>query len=143
MPVLAGKPLRRHGDQIERCANGFYRVLGRMDDTMKLGGIKISSAEIEIILNALPMVYETAAIAIDPPEGGPSQLIVYAVLKKNWDIKQLKIEMQNAIKRELNPLFKLHEVVVIDTLPRTASNKMMRRVLRDTFLQKINKSRVD
>jgi acetyl-CoA synthetase len=42
--------------------------------------------------------------------------------------------MQNAIKRNLNPLFKIHDLVLTEALPRTASNKVMRRVLRDQYL---------
>ena len=41
--------------------------------------------------------------------------------------------MQSAIRTELNPLFKIHDLVLIETLPRTASNKVMRRVLRDHY----------
>ena len=41
--------------------------------------------------------------------------------------------MQRAIKRDLNPLFKIHDVVLIETLPRTASNKVMRRELRKDY----------
>lgn len=130
-----GKILRRHGDQAEKFANGFYRLLGRVDDTMKLGGIKVSSAEIENVLSILPEVYETAAVAVNPKDGGPSQLIIFTVLKKNQKIKveQLKHDMQLAIKQHLNPLFKIHDVIIIDSLPRTASNKVMRRVLRDQY----------
>jgi acetyl-CoA synthetase len=42
--------------------------------------------------------------------------------------------MQNAMRRDLNPLFKIHDLVLTDALPRTASNKVMRRVLRDRYL---------
>ena len=45
---------------------GIYRVHGRADDAMNLGGIKVSSAEIERVLNAMPGVVETAAIAVPP-----------------------------------------------------------------------------
>jgi acetyl-CoA synthetase len=45
--------------------------------------------------------------------------------------------MQNSIKRDLNPLFKIHDVVLVDALPRTPSNKVMRRVLRDQYLSGI------
>jgi acetyl-CoA synthetase len=145
MPILPnGIPLRRHGDHIIRYPNGYYRVLGRVDDTMKLGGIKISSAEIERILNRLPEIYETAAIAIEPLSGGPSQLIVYVVPESNVKMKgnepippletnPLKMTMQRIIKQQLNPLFKIQDIVIIDALPRTASNKIMRRVLRDKY----------
>ena len=125
--------LRRHGDQMEALPGGYWRALGRADDTMNLGGIKVSSVEIERILNALPGVAETAAIAISPG-GGPSRLVIYAVCPEAGILcKDLTAAMQGAIKRDLNPLFKIHDVVLIDALPRTSSNKVMRRTLRDLY----------
>lgn len=134
MPLSSTKKiLRRHGDQIEKFSNGFYRALGRADDTMNLGGIKTSSAEIERTLLHLENIHETAAIAINPPGGGPSQLVIYAVVKQPVAKETLKVAMQNTIRDYLNPLFKIHDIVIVDTLPRTASNKVMRRVLRDQY----------
>ena len=56
-------------------------------------------------------------------------LVVYAVLDGGGDDWQ--DTMQQVLRGELNPLFKIHEVVVVEALPRTASNKVMRRVLRE------------
>jgi acetyl-CoA synthetase len=125
--------LRRHGDQMERLPNGYYRALGRVDDTMNLGGIKVSAAEIEQTLNTVEGICETAVIAISPPQGGPSQLVVYAVVMPEFGHRQeeLKAYLQAAIRQNLNPLFKIRDLVIIEALPRTASNKVMRRVLRD------------
>ncbi|PSB11822.1 AMP-dependent synthetase, partial [filamentous cyanobacterium CCP2] len=128
-------PLRRHGDYLERLPNGYYRMGGRVDDTMNLGGIKVSSAEIEQVLSAVPGICETAAIAFSPPEGGPDRLIIYVVLadfnqKPPVDLKAL---LQQTITQELNPLFKIWDLVIVESLPRTASNKVMRRVLRDRY----------
>jgi acetyl-CoA synthetase len=134
-PLQLPIPLRRHGDRVERLPNGYYRAHGRTDDTMNLGGIKVSSAEIERALNTVEAVYETAAIAISPPEGGPSQLAIYAVVAPaaRQHPEKLKTSLQEAIRQQLNPLFKIHDVVIVDALPRTASNKVMRRVLRDRY----------
>lgn len=129
----AGELLRRHGDQMERLPGGYWRAHGRADDTMNLGGIKVSSAEIEQTLRAVPGVTETAAIAVSDGGGGPSQLVIYAVCVGSPDHAQLAAAMQSAIKRDLNPLFKIHDVIVIDALPRTASNKVMRRELRAKY----------
>ncbi len=128
-------PLRRHGDQLERFPNGYYRAHGRVDDTMNLNGIKVSSAEIEQVLNRVEGICETATIAISPPNGGPSQLIIYAVVTPELQQSRetLLIELQTAIKQHLNPLFKIHDLNIVEALPRTASNKVMRRVLRDQY----------
>lgn len=124
-------PLRRHGDGVERLADGYYRIHGRVDDTMNLGGIKVSSAEIEGILNSVNGIREVAAIAVSSPDGGPSQLVIYAVLLPGADTDSLHTSLQSAIREHLNPLFRIHDVIVGDALPRTASNKIMRRVLRN------------
>lgn len=116
--------------------NGMLRPQGRADDTMNLGGIKTSSVEIEQILDVLDGVKETAAIAVEPPEGGPSQLVVYAVSDEGKSEEELRTAFQKAIKTELNPLFKVQSVLIRDQLPRTASNKIMRRVLRDEYQEK-------
>ena len=132
-PGPAGQLLRRHGDQIERLAGGYFRALGRVDDTMNLGGIKVSSAEIERTVETVPSVVRTAAIAVSPPGGGPSELVIFAVLKPEAAARNVSAEMQAAIKEHLNPLFRIREVVPVETLPVTASNKVMRRELRDRY----------
>jgi acetyl-CoA synthetase len=134
-PGPNGELLRRHGDEMEALAGGFYRAHGRADDTMNLGGIKVSSAEIERTLGSVDGVVETAAVAFNPPDGGPSLLVIYAVMLPEASLadEALKKEMQRAIAGKLNPLFKIHEVVPVAALPRTASNKVMRRVLRDEY----------
>jgi acetyl-CoA synthetase len=129
-----GQLLRRHGDEIQNLGGGYWRALGRADDTMNLAGIKVSSAEIEQALQSVPQVKETAAIAISP-DGGPSQLIIYAACsaERPLDKAVLQTAMQECIKRNLNPLFRINDLVLVDALPRTPSNKVMRRVLRDRY----------
>lgn len=128
-----GKTLRRHGDQVQRFPNDTYCVLGRVDDTMNLGGIKISSAEIERVLSNIENIIETAAIAVNLNQFGPSHLVIYAATRQVIDKEMLKIDMQKRINQHLNPLFKIHDVVLLNELPKTASNKIMRRVLRKQY----------
>ncbi|WVZ64814.1 hypothetical protein U9M48_014284 [Paspalum notatum var. saurae] len=131
--------LRRHGDEFERTFDGYYKAHGRADDTMNLGGIKVSSIEIERICNRVnDAILETAAIGVPPVGGGPEQLTIAVVLKDQSsqveDLNQLKLAFNAALKK-LNPLFKVSSIVVVPALPRTASNKVMRRVLRKEFSQ--------
>ena len=128
---------------------------------MNIGGIKVSSVEIERVCNMSDpsVISETAAIAIRPKDGGPSQLVLVVLTKpmssgividnnttgsslaeKEQDFKQkVKLSCQTAIKSKLNPLFHIYDVVIVTELPRTASNKIMRRVLRDNYTQKRDK----
>ncbi len=130
-----GKILRRHGDQIQLWPHGHYSILGRIDDTMKLGGIKISAAEIERTLAGLPHIIEVAAIAIPPRDQGPSLLVIYASTTAPVDKKTMMKAMQTKINTLINPLFKIHDIVLMSELPKTASNKIMRRVLRKQYLE--------
>ena len=138
-PRPGGLVLRRHGDQMERTDDGYYRALGRVDDTMNLGGIKVSSAEIERVVGLPAGITEVAAVAVPPAGGGPSLLVVYAVPDDSGvaDPERLRHKMQSGIRSHLNPLFKIHEVVLVDSLPRTASAKVMRRSLRSAFLERV------
>jgi acetyl-CoA synthetase len=130
--TAGGVPLRRHGDQVERLAGGFFRVLGRVDDTMNLGGIKVSAVEVERVLNGHPGVRECAAVAARPAGGGPDQLVAHVVAEPPVpEPGALRAALQARINAQLNPLFRLAEVVLVAELPRTASNKLMRRSLRD------------
>jgi acetyl-CoA synthetase len=145
-----GEVLRRHGDEIEmvRCSkhlddgaevsSPYFRALGRCDDTMNIGGIKVGSVEIERACNLVEELQETAAIAVSGPHGGPCKLVIYVVLADHsLEAKKalLRVAMQKQIKLHLNPLFGISDVVVAASLPRTASNKVMRRLLRDEYVK--------
>ena len=128
-----GKVLRRHGDQVARLPGGNFAAQGRSDDTMNLGGIKVSSLELERVLEHHPAVFEAAAVAVQPGGEGAEKLVVFVVLSADGDTKDLKLALAKNISVELNPLFKIHDLVIVDSLPRTASNKLMRRELRRQY----------
>jgi len=137
-PVLEdGRVLRKHGDNYrimgELNETVFYRSQGRADDVMNLGGIKVSAVEIEKVLNQHEAVVESAAVAISPPEGGPEQLVVFYLAEREAETDDLKKELQQLLSQQLNPLFRIKDIVPKDQLPRTASNKLMRRTLRDEY----------
>ena len=140
-PSYKGQKLRRHGDQLERLENGYYKAQGRVDDAMNLGGIKVSSIQIEAIINDLDFIKESAAIAISPKDGGPSLLIIYYVEKTiNFSDEERYSMAKQCVRKQLNPLFKVSDLVKIEELPRTASGKIMRRKLRDLYENSISHS---
>ncbi|MEM7784674.1 MAG: AMP-binding protein [Planctomycetota bacterium] len=134
-PKMEGLPaLRRHGDYFQSFPTFAGRVFaagGRADDTMNLGGIKISSAEIERVLNSFEGIVETAAVGYST-HGGPNELHVFLVTADpNFAVEPTQTEMNHLLKNQLNPLFKIRQIHKTDSLPRTASGKVMRRLLRD------------
>jgi len=133
-PTFDGKILRRHGDALEQLENGYYKAHGRVDDSMNLGGIKVSSVQIEEIINTLEFVKESAAIAVSPKNGGPSNLVIYFVENSSKVSQEGRSHLiKSIIRDQLNPLFKVSDVINIALLPRTASGKVMRRNLRSDY----------
>ncbi|KAK1259753.1 putative acyl-activating enzyme 18, peroxisomal [Acorus gramineus] len=141
MPTYKGMKLRRHGDILQRTIGGYIVVQGRADDTMNLGGIKTSSVEIERVCNGVDdRVMETAAVSVRIGSVGPEQLVIMVVLKngQHCEADFLKAKFSKAIQKNLNPLFKVSLVKIIPEFPRTASNKLLRRVLRDQMKRELS-----
>ncbi len=134
-PQVNGVTLRRHGDQIEQLPNGYFKAHGRIDDSMNLGGIKVSSTQIEETVNKLHFIRESAAIGIPPQGGGPDKLVLCIALSQEMDKDSVLVETQKLVKDKINPLFKVSECHFYKSLPRTASNKIMRRKLRSELIK--------
>jgi acetyl-CoA synthetase len=129
-----GKVLRRHGDQLELLPNGYFRALGRTDDAINLGGIKVGSAEIERVIMELSDISEVAVIGVPQRSGGPNRLVAcIEASAEQPDKNRLMKRIQVIINEKLSPLFKLDDVFFCPQLPRTASNKVMRRELRRMY----------
>ena len=133
-----GESLRRHGDQTLRMHRGFFRARGRADDTMNLGGIKVSSHELENIVDDHEAVYESASVAVQPEGEGAEKLVVFVVLSRDIDHETLSQDLRRMISKKLNPIFRIHDLIITETLPRTASNKLMRRTMRAQYLESMN-----
>lgn len=80
----------------------------------------MSSLELERVCNTVDGVHETAAVAVSPQNGGgPSQLVIFAVLREaSLSPAALLDTFKSAIKLGFNPLFRPHDVIIIDKLPR-------------------------
>ena len=131
-PDYKGRITRKHGDRLAKVqtGDGFYYISkGRADDAMNIGGIKISPVEIENIIIELEAV-QSCAVVSHSKDDAPELLYVFAVLN-DTNINAVKEQINQSIKWRLNPLFRVHDLISIDTLPVTASGKVMRRVLRD------------
>lgn len=131
LDMIRGKKLRRHGDAYEMvniAGKNFYKSRGRVDDTFNLNGIKVSAVEIEQVVSKFEGVVDVAAVSV--ADDGPESLVIFYCSETEYDEQFLLSEFQKLISQNLNPLYRLSRVVRIDEMPRTASNKLMRKELR-------------
>ncbi len=119
-----------HGDWALRDQDGYFYILGRADDVIKVAGKRIGPAEIETAANKHPMVAETAAIGVPDPVKG-EVISLYVVLKPGQEpTPDLKPEITEYVVRELGKPFKPSKIHIVKDLPRTRSGKIMRRVIK-------------
>lgn len=118
------------GDSAKRDEDGYYWVIGRVDDVIKVSGYRLGTAEIESALVSHPSVAEAAAIGL-PHELKGNAIYTYVILVKGVNpTEELKLELTQHVGKEVGPIAKPQSVEFVDSLPKTRSGKIMRRVLK-------------
>ncbi len=118
------------GDSARRDEDGYYWVIGRVDDVLKVSGYRLGTAEIESALVSHPAVAEAAAIGL-PHDVKGNAIHTYVILKTGFDGSEKLIEELRAhVAHEMGPIAKPDSIIFVDSLPKTRSGKIMRRVLR-------------
>jgi acetyl-CoA synthetase len=124
------------GDSARRDEDGYYWVIGRVDDVIKVSGYRLGTAEIESALVSHPSVAEAAAIGL-PHEMKGNAIHAYVILKAGQaKTDHLAEELRMHVAHELGPIAKPEQITVVDALPKTRSGKIMRRVLKARALGK-------
>jgi acetyl-CoA synthetase len=107
-----------------------------VDDVIKVSGYRLGTAEIESALVSHPAVAEAAAIGL-PHEVKGNAIHTYVILRAGADGGASLIEeLRSHVAHELGPIAKPEAITVVDTLPKTRSGKIMRRVLKARALGK-------
>jgi len=123
-----------HGDFAAIDADGLWYILGRSDDTIKVGGKRLGPAEIESILVSHPAVVEAAAIAVPDPIKG-SEVVVFCVLAGGCEeCEALRQELKDLIIKALGKPLAPRQVLFVSDLPKTRNAKVMRRMIRSAYL---------
>jgi acetyl-CoA synthetase len=127
--------LWRHGDWAFVDADGFWYILGRSDDTLKIAGKRTGPAEIEGILLATGQVAEAAAIGLpDPLKGQALGCLVTLMPNVKWS-DALRKDLEQSIVSGLGPPYRPKFIVQVSDLPKTRNMKIMRRVVRAACLE--------
>ncbi|MBK8944673.1 MAG: acetate--CoA ligase [Ignavibacteriae bacterium] len=118
------------GDSARIDEDGYVWIIGRIDDVIKVSGYRLGTAEIESALVSHPKVAEAAAIAL-PHELKGNAIHAYVILKANLKgDAELEKSLKDHVGHEMGPIAKPDSVTFVDSLPKTRSGKIMRRVLK-------------
>jgi acetyl-CoA synthetase len=119
------------GDAARRDADGYYWVLGRVDDVMNVSGHRLSTMEVESALVHHPAVAEAAVVG-KPHEITGQAVCCFVTLKKgDWNHEELGKELRQWVAHEIGSFARPEEIRFSDALPKTRSGKIMRRLLRE------------
>ncbi len=119
------------GDGARRDEDGYFWVVGRIDDVLNVAGHRIGTAEIESALVSHPAVAEAAAVG-RPDELKGQALVVFVTLKAGQKASsQLKEGLSAHIDKEIGKFARPDTIRFTDSLPKTRSGKIMRRLLKD------------
>jgi len=120
------------GDSAHRDKDGYYWIMGRIDDVLNVAGHRLGTMEIESALVSHPRVAEAAVVG-KPHEVKGEAIFAYVVCRgarPTGDTSTLVLELREWVSRELGAIAKPEEILFADNLPKTRSGKIMRRLLR-------------
>jgi acetyl-CoA synthetase len=125
-----------HGDWAFVDADGFWFIHGRSDDTLKIAGKRLGPAEVESVLVGHPAVAEAAVIGV-PHEVKGEAIVCFVVLRPGHTAGEaLRAELAERVSQQMGKALKPERVLFTRALPKTRSAKIMRRVIRATYLGK-------
>jgi acetyl-CoA synthetase len=118
------------GDNARQDADGYYWIMGRIDDVLNVAGHRLSTIEIESALVSHPLVAEAAAVG-RPDEIKGEAVAVFVTLKHGEPSEALRKELKLHVRKEIGALAQPDDVRFTSALPKTRSGKIMRRLLKD------------
>jgi acetyl-CoA synthetase len=118
------------GDVATKDEDGYFRVMGRADDVMNVSGYRIGTAEVESALVSFPACAEAAVIGRPDPVKGETIKAFVILRQGHLPSDQLLKEMKQHVREELSPIAVPADIEFVQSLPKTRSGKIMRRVLK-------------
>lgn len=118
------------GDGVKRDHDGYYRILGRVDDVINVSGHRMGTAEVENAINEHPKVIESAVVGY-PHEVKGQGIYAYVICDlTNRTEDNLISEIKDTVSQIIGPIAKPDKIQIVPGLPKTRSGKIMRRILR-------------
>jgi acetyl-CoA synthetase len=119
------------GDGAKKDEDGNIWLLGRVDDVMNISGHRLSTTEIESALVSHPKVAEAAVVGANDEMTGQA-VCAFVILRGNAEEgEDIVAELRNHVAKEIGPIAKPRQIMIVAELPKTRSGKIMRRLLKD------------
>jgi acetyl-CoA synthetase len=119
------------GDGAKWDEDGAIWLLGRVDDVMNISGHRISTTEVESALVSHPAIAEAAVVGASDATTGQG-IVAFVILRSgSEDGEGLVKQLRDHVAKEIGPIAKPRQIMVVPELPKTRSGKIMRRLLRD------------
>jgi len=119
------------GDGVRRDEDGYYRIMGRVDDVINVSGHRLGTAEIENAINEHPLVTESAVVGVPHPIKGQG---IYAFVVcpefSSGGEEGVRNSILKAVSLFISPIARPDQIQFVHSLPKTRSGKIMRRILR-------------
>jgi acetyl-CoA synthetase len=118
------------GDGVKRDHDGYYRILGRVDDVINVSGHRMGTAEVENAINEHPLVIESAVVGY-PHEVKGQGIYAFVICDMSHRTEENLInEIKETVSKIIGPIAKPDKIQIVSGLPKTRSGKIMRRILR-------------
>ena len=117
------------GDGARRDENGYYRILGRVDDVINVSGHRIGTAEVEDAINLNKEVIESAVVGF-PHEIKGQGIFGFVIVKESEKEINYFSSIRETVNKYIGPIAKPDQILIVPGLPKTRSGKIMRRILR-------------
>jgi acetyl-CoA synthetase len=118
------------GDGAKRDIDGYYRIIGRVDDVINVSGHRIGTAEVENAVNEHPAIVESAVVGYPHDIKGQGIFAYVIVNQQVSDLDQFVKEVHQVVTKVIGPIAKPDQILIVPGLPKTRSGKIMRRILR-------------
>lgn len=118
------------GDGCRRDKDGYYRIIGRVDDVINVSGHRLGTAEIESAINEHEKIIESAVVGYAHEIKGQGIIAFVISTERIEDQDAFVQEVRATVSKIIGPIAKPDKVIVVDGLPKTRSGKIMRRILR-------------
>jgi acetyl-CoA synthetase len=117
------------GDGAVETADGYYRILGRIDDVINVAGHRLGTKEIESAALVVPEVAESAVVAVQDSVKGIVPDLYVSLRPGTKATEALRKTVSEAVVKEIGPIARPRNVWIVPDMPKTRSGKIMRRVL--------------